>query len=175
MDKYQDVHDSIKKLLQLEYLEKLPLTEFEKVLSEVPMGIGQLVVRNMRLVITYDKQRQGLHHFFSTDEEIRDFIANNPKVAFSQAICVHSSDILVLNIASTENYGAFEWEQRPELLEKQLSIFMPLIQKFIEYALLEQLQVYVELVNNGTQETMHFPEVPDSVNELPFEDLFDLK
>ena len=83
MDKYQDVHDSIKKLLQLEYLEKLPLTEFEKVLSEVPMGIGQLVVRNMRLVITYDKQRQGLHCFFSTDEEIRDFIANNPKVAFS--------------------------------------------------------------------------------------------
>lgn len=174
MDKYQNVHDSIKKLLQLEYLEKLPLTEFEKVLSEVPMGIGQLVVRNMRLVITYDKQRQGLHRF-STDEEIRDFIANDPKVAFSQAICVHSSDILVLNIASTENYGAFEWEQMPELLEKQLPIFMPLIQKFIEYALLEQLQVYVELADNGTEENLNFPEVPDSVNELPFEDLFDLK
>lgn len=145
MDKYQNVHDSIKKLLQLEYLEKLPLTEFEKVLSEVPMGIGQLVVRNMRLVITYDKQQQGLHHFFSTDEEIRDFIANDPKRAFSQAVCAHSSDILVLNIASTENYGAFEWEQMPGLLEKQLSIFMPVVQKFIEYAATGQFEVRVTI------------------------------
>lgn len=48
-----------------------------------------------------------------------------------------------LNIASSEDYGDFDWkgEWAKSLLNKQLSIFMPIIQKIIANALTDTLSL----------------------------------
>ena len=46
----------------------------------------------------------------------------------------------LLNIASTINLGAFEWKNEKELLNKQLSMFIPIINKFIVAVLTNTLE-----------------------------------
>ena len=46
-----------------------------------------------------------------------------------------------LNIASTEDYGVFDLNNAEELLNRQLLIFMPIIQKFIIDALTDTIKI----------------------------------
>lgn len=105
------------------------------------LDVGQLIFGKYRLVIIYDKQQFGLFSFFSSDKRVGDYIFNNTESAFYEAIKEHSPGIYVLNIASVENFGAFDWKNAKDLLNKQLQIFMPIIQKFMADALTDSLKV----------------------------------
>ena len=94
--------------------------------------ISTITANGKQLRVIYSKQEQGLHLSFSSDERIREYIFRNTEEAFCESVTVDDEGTYWLNIASTEDFGAFEWKSMPELLDKQLSIFMPIIQKFIE-------------------------------------------
>lgn len=103
------------------------------------LDIGQLLFGKYRLVLIYDKRKEGLHSLFPADKDIAEFISNHIEEAFKKAITEYEPYIYVLNIASVENFGAFTWEKAGDLLNKQLNIFMPIIQKFIVVAMTDTI------------------------------------
>lgn len=103
------------------------------------MEITVITVKDRQLKIIYSKVEEGLYRSFSSDDKLAEYIFKNPEVAFCEAITVNEDGIYLLNIASTENLGAFEWEQMPELLDRQLKTFTPIVNNFIKYVLTNQL------------------------------------
>lgn len=96
--------------------------------------IARICINSKKLVIIYDKMGNCLSSCFKTDKEMLDYINNNIDEAFKHSIEKKSDELFILNIASTENFGAFpNWKGMENLLNQQLSIFMPIIQKFIFY------------------------------------------
>jgi len=95
----------------------------------------EIVAGKKKLSVIYNKMYGGLHMFFSADSRMYDYIHNHTEEAFYDAIVDIENGEYVLNIASTMNFGAFEWKSEKMLLESQLNIFMPIIQKFMFDAL----------------------------------------
>ena len=138
MDIYQNAQEKIIQLLQLKNLEQLPLKEFDKIMEEIPTGLGHIIINRNRLVIIYSKLRQGLYTLFSSDEEVADFIIKNVDIAFETAIEQHSQGVYILNIASVKDFEVFDnCIPDKEILESQLRIFIPIIQKFMVEMLLK--------------------------------------
>ena len=54
----------------------------------------------------------------------------------------------LLIIASVEKLGSFEWKDNGKHLNRMLSIYMPIIQKFIEDATTDSLNVPLNEENN---------------------------
>ena len=96
--------------------------------------IARICINNKKLVIVYDKEENSFSDFFKIDEEMQDYIINDIDEAFNHSIEKKSDELFILNIASTEDFGNFDdWKGMQSLLNRQLSIFMPIIQKFILY------------------------------------------
>lgn len=93
--------------------------------------ITQITSRDKNLIVFYDKLQYGLFNKFSSDSEVYEFINSNPEKAFEEAVFKKKEAPYFLNIASTENFGAFEWENMRSLLKRQMTTYMPIIQKFI--------------------------------------------
>lgn len=110
--------------------------------------ITKIVVDSKQLIVLYDKQSKGLHCLFETDGELKDFIEDHLDKAFLYAVRRVTNKSYVLNIASTENFGAFEWRTMKSLLKRQMFIFMPLIQKFIVDARTDTLVVPLDEETN---------------------------
>lgn len=102
--------------------------------------VGQLYFGKYRLLLLYDKRGNGLHNFFSSDERVANYIKRDIDAAFYDAIKGYSDYVYVLNIASVENFGAFEWKNAKDILDRQLRIFMPIIQKFMVDALTDNIK-----------------------------------
>lgn len=119
-------------------ITNVPLKAMLGIAGEVG-GIGQLIFGRYRLIVIYDKKREGLHNLFSSDESIKDHIAHSLDRAFEAALCKHLPYIYILNIASTDNFGAFSLSKEKDLVEKQLKLYMPIIQKFMIDALTDKL------------------------------------
>lgn len=101
--------------------------------------ISKIEVANKTLVLFYDKSQ----FYFSVsdnDEKTAECIKTNTDEVFKYTI-KNEEDIYYLNIASSEDYGNFDWhgEWAKNLLNKQLSTFMPIIQKFIADAITDTL------------------------------------
>lgn len=96
-------------------------------------------VKDKKLRVIYSKQEYGLYSFFSSDDRIKDYILNHIEEAFFDAVALEEDGVYSINIASVSDFGAFEWKNAPELLHKQLSIFMPVIQKFVEDVVTEKI------------------------------------
>jgi hypothetical protein len=84
---------------------------------------------------------EGLHQLFTSDVEMKDYILQDTEKAFYSAINMQDDYVFSLNIASAEDFGAFDLENAKDLLNKQLLIFIPIIQKFIVDALTDTLKI----------------------------------
>lgn len=92
-------------------------------------------VNNKRLCIVYNKSIGGLFRNYSSDKLMYNYIRTHTKEALQLAIHKESDELYVLNIASTQDFGFIEWKYSQDILHRQLDIFMPIIQMFMEYAL----------------------------------------
>lgn len=94
--------------------------------------ISRIEVRSEVLLVVYDKCRFGLFKFFSSDEEVAGYVRANTEKAFMRAVQRNEDGYCILNIASVEDLGAFEWDDfTKNLLDYQIGVYEPLIQKFI--------------------------------------------
>lgn len=103
--------------------------------------ITQITVKDKTLVVFYDQLEYGLFNKFSSDNDIRNYISTNLKEAFEESVFKKKNTPYFLNIASVEKLGSFEWKGNKLHLNNLLSIYMPIIQKFIADALSNSLQV----------------------------------
>lgn len=103
--------------------------------------ITQITVKDKTLVVFYNQLEYGLFNKFSSDNDIRNYISNNLKEAFEELVFKKKNSPYFLNIASVEKLGAFKWEGNKLHLNNLLSIYMPIIQKFIADVLSDSLQV----------------------------------
>ena len=98
-------------------------------------SISNIRIGNKKLIVIYNKVKDSLSYYFKSDEDMKNYIANNMDDVFNRFVEKKSKEEYILNIASTENFGAFDdWKGMQSLLDRQLSAFMPIIQKFILYA-----------------------------------------
>ena len=110
--------------------------------------ITQVTVKDKTLVVFYDQLEYGLFTKFSSDKEIKEYIDSNLEEAFSNAVFKKKNTPYFLNIASVEKLGSFEWKNNGKHLNRMLSIYMPIIQKFIEDATTDSLNVPLNEENN---------------------------
>ena len=99
-----------------------------------------LKIKDVTLTVIYDKSNCGLHNYFSSDDRMCQFLKSNTDEAYLHSINKVDVKSYLLNIASTINLGAFEWKNEKELLNKQLSMFTPIINKFIVAVLTNTLE-----------------------------------
>lgn len=121
-------------------VEDLPLKDALGPFGNIKV-IGQLIFGKYRLLLIYDKVSEGLHQLFTSDAEMKDYILQDTEKAFYSAINTQDDYVFSLNIASTEDFGAFDLENAKDLLNKQLLIFIPIIQKFIVNALTDTFKI----------------------------------
>ncbi len=88
-------------------------------------------VGQYKLLILYDKTQDGLYQYFSSDSRMKEYISSHLSEAFLSALHYHDEGSYILNIASTEDLGAFDWKNERGFLSRQLHIFMPIMQEFI--------------------------------------------
>ena len=110
--------------------------------------ITQVTVKDKTLIVFYDQLEYGLFTKFSSDKEIKEYIDSNLEEAFSNAVFKKKNTPYFLNIASVEKLGSFEWKNNGKHLNRMLSIYMPIIQKFIEDATTDSLNVPLNEENN---------------------------
>ena len=110
--------------------------------------ITQVTVKDKTLIVFYDQLEYGLFTKFSSDKEIKEYIDSNLEEAFSNAVFKKKNTPYFLNIASVEKLGSFEWRNNGKHLNRMLSIYMPIIQKFIEDATTDSLNVPLNEENN---------------------------
>ena len=96
-------------------------------------------VRGIQLHIIYDKEKMGLYQLISSNSRMNDYVHNSTEKALYDAVYEVSPNEYCLNIASTENFNYLDLEYEAAFLESQLEIFMPLVQKFMVYALTGKL------------------------------------
>ena len=102
--------------------------------------ITTLKIKDVTLTVIYDKSYCGLHKYFSSDDRMCQFLKSNTDEAYLHSINKVDVNSYLLNIASTINLGSFEWKNEKELLNKQLSMFTPIINKFIVAVLTNTLE-----------------------------------
>jgi len=112
----------------------------EKDYSFVKPSSGATIITRgkQELAIFYDRREGGLCHAFDRlkdgDEQMADYIKNNPEEAFYHSIIKIDDNHYALNIAP-----CFDMHPMPEysddwkrLVEKQTIIFKPIIEKFLD-------------------------------------------
>lgn len=100
--------------------------------------IATISVKNFTLFVYY-----GIENRTDKDNSIiRDAIESNIEEAFGLLIKKISNNSYALDIAINENFGNFPWEDgwTKDLLNEQLTIYMPLIQKFIADAMTDTIK-----------------------------------
>lgn len=103
--------------------------------------IIEIKIKDITLSVIYDKTYSGLYEYFSIDDRMHHFLNNNTNEALLNSISKIDNHTYTINIASTMNFGAFEWKNEKELLDRQLSAFMPVIKKFIVDVLTDSLEL----------------------------------
>lgn len=105
---------SVKDLLGLQY--------------EIPYLIFQINVGKYRLAITYGNDEDRIIRKYSDENGI---------------VRKYKGNIYTLNIQDEEPHANFDWKSKwaKNLINKQLSIFMPIIQKFMVDALTDNLYI----------------------------------
>lgn len=94
-----------------------------------------ITVKDIQLQVIYDKREMGLYRFFSADSRMYDYVQNSIDKAFYDAVYKVSPTEYCLNIASVEDFSTLDLKNERAFLEGQLTIFMPIIQRFMVYAL----------------------------------------
>ena len=74
---------------------------------------------------------------------MKDYIERMLEEAFCDTIDCKGNNTFILDIASTQDFSAFERSNMKNLIDLQLSIFMPVIQKFIIEALTQNIRSHI--------------------------------
>lgn len=92
--------------------------------------VARIEVKSKILLVVYNKFLWGLFRKLHSDKEIYDYIQEDSNIAYREVIQKDKNGYYILNIASVDDFCAFEVV--PEsLLEEQLRIYSPIIQAFI--------------------------------------------
>ena len=104
-----------------------------------PSSGATIITRgNQELAIFYHRCKGGLCHAFDRlkdgDEQMADYIKNNPEEAFFRSIMKIDDNHFALNIAPCFDMHPMdetgdEWKR---LIEEQTMLFMPIIEKFLD-------------------------------------------
>ena len=108
-------------------------------------SIYEISTGKYKLIVIYNKLQGGLYSCFSSDKRMYEYIQNNLEEAFADTIRYEGDNSFILNVASTENFGYFDWKNAKDILDRQLHIFMPIIQKFMVDALTDNLKIEEEV------------------------------
>ncbi len=97
------------------------------------VDICVISIKDITLRIIYNKLEYALSDKFSSDKELAEYIRTYPEEAFARSIKKVSDKVYVLNIASSENFGYFEWDDgwSKNLINSMLATFEQIIQRFI--------------------------------------------
>jgi hypothetical protein len=122
-------------------INSLTLKDLSGIRGDYLSSIGQLLIGKYRLILTWSKEYNGLSCDFSTTEELENYIKDHFQEAVYRSLRKDTDYIYILDISTSEDYGDFPWkgDWAKNLLNKQLSIFMPIIQKFIADAMTDTL------------------------------------
>lgn len=105
-------------------------------------SIGQLIFGKYRLVLACSNQEPSLADHFSTDKELADFIQKNKDELPVLALKKYSDYIYVLNVKTVQyNHDLHNRFITREQLTDALTVYMPLIQKFMIAAITNTLKI----------------------------------
>lgn len=89
------------------------------------------------LIIVWDKLLPSLAQYFTTDVEMQQFIKDNTDKLYKERFTLLFDKVdkstYILNVCTVEDFGAFELGSKfgQKLVEKQMSVFLPIIKRFI--------------------------------------------
>lgn len=107
---------------------------------ELNLGVGDIIatikVKSCTLLVCFGSENE-----LSIDNSVQKAIESNIEAAFDSIVKKIDDNTFFLEIRTTEDYGNFPWEDgwSKNLLNRQLSLCMPLIQKFISDAMTDTL------------------------------------
>lgn len=134
-------------LLEAQYYQSIAgkdmcLYDMLGVVRDIPSHIGQLIFGKYRLVLTYNYPFALSGLSFSSIDEQRNYINNNIDDVFVNYVQKYDDYIFTLNISST--FASICPSRQDELkyhFDVCLSLFSPIIQKFMVDALTDNLYI----------------------------------
>ena len=133
--------------------ETLELKDSLGIIGDVIGNEGQLIFGKFRLVLVWDSKYGGLQDSNkycssekTSDDMIRDDILHNTEECFYKAVKKFADYVYVLNISSASDIIVFNLNSKhsKELINQQITTFLPIIQKFIVDALTDDLYILEE-------------------------------
>lgn len=87
-----------------------------------------------KLIVFYNKTEDGLFYQFSfrrkTQEDMEDFIKQNPQEVYKNFVKKYKDNIYLLNVAMVDDLGSMSMDEQAREIEP----FLPVIQEFIMQA-----------------------------------------
>lgn len=134
-----DIKRLLKVLGKEDSFKDLRLYDVLGVMGDYPSAIGQILMGKYRLILTWDKC-DGLSSRFSSDKDLQEFIKEYLEEAYHLAIKQQTDYIYTLDISQVENYPNFPLNKEKELVGKQMTVFMPIICRFMVNAFTDNLE-----------------------------------
>lgn len=103
----------------------------EELICDVCDVITTVEVNGKKLIVFYNKTEDGLFYQFSfrrkTQEDMEDFIKQNPQEVYKNFVKKYQNNIYLLNVAMVDNMGSMSMKEQAREIES----FLPVIQEFI--------------------------------------------
>lgn len=106
----------------------------EEPICDVCNVITTVEANGKKLIVFYNKTEDGLFYQFSfrrkTQEDMEDFIKQNPQEVYKNFVKEYKNNIYLLNVAMVDNMGSMSMKEQAREIEP----FSPVIQEFIMQA-----------------------------------------
>lgn len=106
----------------------------EEPICDVCNVITTVEANGKKLIVFYNKTEDGLFYQFSfrrkTQEDMEDFIKQNPQEVYKNFVKEYKNNIYLLNVAMVDNMGSLSMKEQAREIEP----FLPVIQEFIMQA-----------------------------------------
>ena len=103
----------------------------EELICDVCNVITTVEANGKKLIVFYNKTEDGLFYQFSfrrkTQEDMEDFIKQNPQEVYKNFVKEYKNNIYLLNVAMVDNMGSMSMKEQAREIEP----FLPVIQEFI--------------------------------------------
>ena len=103
----------------------------EEPICDVCNVITTVEANGKKLIVFYNKTEDGLFYQFSfrrkTQEDMEDFIKQNPQEVYKNFVKEYKNNIYLLNVAMVDNMGSMSMKEQAREIEP----FLPVIQEFI--------------------------------------------
>ena len=100
----------------------------EELICDVCNIITTVEANGKKLIVFYNKTEDGLFYQFSfrrkTQEDMEDFIKQNPQEVYKNFVKEYKNNIYLLNVAMVDNMGSMSMKEQAREIEP----FLPVIQ-----------------------------------------------